>query len=135
MNRKIIRLQPEGIFSRSFQGKPLYSQAVLIENMRMIFVSGQIARDQEGKVVGKGDMRAQIKKVAENVEDCLKAAGADLQDIIRMTAYVTDIDEYSKHADLRAHYFGEAVPASTTVEVRKLAGPDYMVEIEVVAAI
>jgi enamine deaminase RidA (YjgF/YER057c/UK114 family) len=135
MTKKITRPQPDGIFSRNHEGKPLYSQVVSVESARMIYVSGQIARDSEGKVIGKGNMRAQIEKVAENVERCLKAAGAGMQDIVKMIAYVTDIDEYSKHVDLRARYFGAAAPASATVEVRKLAGPDYMVEIEVVAAI
>jgi enamine deaminase RidA (YjgF/YER057c/UK114 family) len=135
MTKKIARPQPNGIFSRNHEGKPLYSQVVSVEGARIIYVSGQIARDAEGKVIGKGNMRAQIEKVAENVERCLNAAGAGMRDIVKMIAYVTDIDEYSKHVDLRARYFGAAAPASATVEVRKLAGPDYMVEIEVVAAI
>jgi enamine deaminase RidA (YjgF/YER057c/UK114 family) len=80
-------------------------------------------------------MRAQIKQVADKVQRCLKAAGAAMSVVVKMTAYVTDIAEYSKHVDLRAHYFGAAAPASVTVEVRNLAGPDYMVEIEVVAAV
>jgi len=132
--KKVDRPQPQGVFSRNYEGKPLYSQVVAVENARLVYVSGQIARDGEGRVVGKGDMRAQIEKVAENVERCLKAAGLGLSDIIKMTAYVTDIDEYSKHADLRARYFAAAAPASATVQVGRLAGPDYMVEIEVVAA-
>jgi len=135
MTKKVTRPKPEGIFSRNFDGKPLYSQVVGVEGARMVFVSGQIARDAEGKLIGKGDMRAQIIGVAENIERCLEAAGAGMQDIVKMIAYVTDIDEYSKHVDLRARYFAAAAPASATVEVSRLAGPDYMVEIEVVAAI
>jgi len=133
--KTITRPQPEGIFSRNHDGKPLYSQVVAVEGARLIFVSGQIARDAEGNVFGKGDMRAQIEQVADNVERCLKAAGAGMADIIKMIAYVTDIDEYSKHVDLRARFFGPAAPASATVQVSRLAGPDYMVEIEVVAAV
>jgi enamine deaminase RidA (YjgF/YER057c/UK114 family) len=132
---KIDRSQSSGIVSRTYEGKPLTSQVVAVENARIIFVSGQIARDASGKVIGKGDMRAQIKQVASNVENCLKTAGATMSDVVKMTTYVTDIAEYSKHVDLRAHYFGAAAPASVTVEVRNLAGPDYMVEIEVVAAV
>ena len=132
---KISRPQPDGIFSRNYEGKPLYSQVVTVESARMIFVSGQVARDAEGKLVGKGDMRAQIEQVASNVEMCLKGAGAGMANIVKMIAYVTDIAEYSKHVDLRARYFGPAAPASATVEVRNLAAPDYLVEIEVVAAV
>lgn len=133
--KSIIHLQPEGIYNRSFNGKPLYSQVVAVKGASTIYVSGQIARDGEGRVVGKGDMRAQIEQAAMNVEACLKAAGAGMEDIVKMVAYVTDIDEYSRHADLRLRFFGDACPASSTVEVCKLAGDGYMVEIEVIAAI
>jgi enamine deaminase RidA (YjgF/YER057c/UK114 family) len=135
MAKKVNRPQPEGIFSRNHNGAPLYSQVVTVENARIVYISGQISRDDKGQVVGKGDMRAQIEKVADNIERCLKAAGAGFSDIVKMVAYVTDIDEYSKHVDLRARYFGPAAPASATIEVRRLAGPDYLVEIEVVAAV
>ena len=131
----ITRPQPEGIYSRNHEGKPRTSQVVAAEGARMIFVSGQVSRDAQGQVVGKGDIRAQIEQVAENIERCLKAAGAGMADIIKMIAYVTDIDEYSKHVDLRARFFGSAAPASATIQVSRLAGPDYMVEIEVVAAV
>jgi enamine deaminase RidA (YjgF/YER057c/UK114 family) len=132
---KVDRPQPDGVFIRTVEGKPIYSQVVSVENARMVYVSGQVARDAGGNLVGKGDMRVQIEKVADNVERCLKAAGSGLSDIVKMIAYVTDIDEYSKHADLRVRYFGPAAPTSATVEVRRLAGPDYLVEIEVVAAV
>jgi 2-iminobutanoate/2-iminopropanoate deaminase len=63
-------------------------------------------------------MRAQIEQVGENIKDALESVGASLDDIVRTTTYVTDIDEYFKHADVRLRYFGNAVPTSTTVEVR-----------------
>lgn len=133
--KSVTQFQPAGIFFRQHEGKPLYSQVVSVEGARLVFVSGQVSRDSQGRPVGAGDMRAQIEKVAENVELCLHSAGARMEDIVKMVAYVTDIDEYSKYADLRARFFGQAAPASATVQVGRLANPDYMVEIEVIAAV
>jgi enamine deaminase RidA (YjgF/YER057c/UK114 family) len=78
-------------------------------------------------------MRAQIIQVGENIKACLEAVGATLEDVVKTTTYVTDIEEYFKHSDARLRYFGSAIPTSTTVEVRRLAAPEYMVEIEAFA--
>jgi enamine deaminase RidA (YjgF/YER057c/UK114 family) len=131
------QLQPAKLSARkAADGRMLYSQVVVVEGgRRLIFVAGQIARDVDGNLVGRGDMRAQIEKVGKNIEDCLEAAGATLADIVKTTTYVTDIEEYFKHTDARLRYFGTAIPTSTTVEVRRLAGPDYMVEIEALAIV
>jgi 2-iminobutanoate/2-iminopropanoate deaminase len=115
-------------------GRVLYSHVVVVEGQRMIFVAGQLARDAHGNVVGKGDMRAQLRQVGENITAALAAAGATLNDIVKTTTYVTDIDEFFRHVDVRMEYFG-ALPTSTTVEVRRLADPDCLVEIEVLAVV
>jgi 2-iminobutanoate/2-iminopropanoate deaminase len=78
-------------------------------------------------------MRAQIRQVGENIKAALAAAGATLDDIVKTNTYVTDLAEFFKHVEVRMEYFG-ALPTSTTVEVRKLAHPDLMVEIECIAA-
>lgn len=128
-------VHPEKLSLRtSKDGRVLYSQVVVVEGSgRQIFVAGQIARDVDGRVVGKGDMAAQIAQVGENIKACLEAVGASLDDIVKTTTYVTDIDEYFKHADVRLKYFGKATPTSTTIEVSRLASPDFMVEIEALA--
>ena len=129
------QVHPEKLSLRkSKDGRVLYSQVVEVTGSgRMIFVAGQVARDVDGNDVGKGDMRAQIEQVGENIKDALESVGATLEDIVRTTTYVTDIDEYFKHADVRLRYFGKAIPTSTTVEVRRLASPDHLVEIEAFA--
>jgi 2-iminobutanoate/2-iminopropanoate deaminase len=99
----------------------------------MIFIAGQLARDRQGNVVGKGDMRIQIRQVGENIKAALAAAGASLSDLVKTTTYVTDIEEFFKHVDVRMEYFGAALPTSTTVEVRRLAHPDLLVEVEALA--
>ena len=127
-------MQPEGLSVRVVGGHTLYSHVVAVEGGgRQIFVAGQLARDRDGNCVGPGDMRAQIEQVGRNIEACLKAAGAGLADIVKTNTYVTDIEEFFRHVDVRMRYFGPAMPTSTTVEVRRLAGPDFLVEIEAVA--
>jgi 2-iminobutanoate/2-iminopropanoate deaminase len=115
-------------------GHVLYSHVVVVEARKTIFVSGQLARDSQGHVVGAGDMRAQIRQTGENIKTALAAAGASLADIVKTNTYVTNIEEFFKHTDVRMEYFG-AMPTSTTIEVSKLAHPDLMVEIEVVAVL
>jgi 2-iminobutanoate/2-iminopropanoate deaminase len=130
------KIQPEGIHIRMMAGQPAYTQVVAVSGGgRMIFVAGQLARDADGNCVGPGDMRAQIRQVGENLKRCLEAAGASLADIVKTNTYVTDYEEFAKHADMRMRYFGPATPTSTTVEVRRLAGPEFMIEVEAIAVV
>jgi enamine deaminase RidA (YjgF/YER057c/UK114 family) len=106
---------------------------VVAETQSLIFISGQLARDKSGNIVGPRDMRAQIRQVGENLRAGLEAAGVTLANLVKTTTFVTDIDEFFKHVDVRHVYLGVGLPASTTVEVRRLSHPDLMVEIEAVA--
>jgi len=128
-------IQPEALALPSRSGHTLYSHVVTVEGKRLIFVAGQLARDKNGNVVGKGDMGAQIRQVGENIKAALAAAGATLADIVKTNTYTTDIEELFRHVDVRMQYFGAAMPTSTTVEVRRLAHPDFMIEIEVMAMV
>ena len=128
-------IQPASLSKRVVGGHVLYSHVVVVEGRKTIFVYGQLARSPSGDVVGRGDMGAQIRQVGENVKAALAAAGATLADIVKTNTYVTDIDEFFKHPDVRADIFGQSLPTSTTVEVRRLSHPDLMVEIEAVAMI
>ncbi len=112
------------------------AQVVVVEQAaKFIFLSGQLARDLDGNCVGRGDMRAQMIQVGENIKAGLEAVGATLNDIVKTNTYVTDMDEFLKHPDLRVRYFGKDLPSSTTVEVRRLVHPDFMIEVEVMAMI
>ncbi len=128
-------IQPEALAKRIVGGHVVYSHVVVVEGRRMIFISGQVARDRQGNVVGKGDMRAQLRQVGENVKAAVEAAGATLGDLVKTNTYVTDMEEFFKHVDVRMEYFGAALPTSTTVEVSKLAHPDFMVEVEAIAVV
>jgi len=127
------KIQPAGLFQRALNGRVLYTHVVVASGQSLIFISGQLARDQDGNIVGPRDMRAQIRQVGENLKNALEAAGATLNDLVKTTTFVTDIDEFFKHVDVRHDYLGVGLPASTTVEVRRLSHPDLVVEIEAMA--
>jgi 2-iminobutanoate/2-iminopropanoate deaminase len=131
----IEKIQPEALFKRNVGGHLLYSHVVVASGERLVFVSGQLARDSSGNIVGPGDMRAQIRQVGENLKNALEAAGATLNDLVKTTTFVTDIDEFFRHVDIRHDYLGVSLPASTTVEVRRLSHPDLLVEIEAMAVL
>ncbi len=101
---------------------------ISLENgKREVLIFRQLARDANGNVVGKGDMRAQIEHVGKNIQACLTAAGANTSCIVKTGAYVTDMDAFLKNADMRQRYLGPELPTSTTVKVDHLAGPDFLV--------
>jgi enamine deaminase RidA (YjgF/YER057c/UK114 family) len=130
------KIQPQGMHVVMRAGQPAYTHVVTVSGTgKMIFVAGQLARDANGNLVGKGDMRAQIQQVGENIKTGLEAAGATLADIVKTNTFVTNYEEYSKHGDMRARYFGPATPTSTTVQISRLADPEAMVEIEAIAVI
>ena len=132
---QVKRQQPKGLNVRVVSGHVLYSHVVTVTGGTHVFIAGQLARDGDGNLVGRGDMRAQIEQVGKNLQQCLAAAGAKLDDLVKTTTYVTDIEEFFKHAEIRMRYFGPALPTSTTVEVRRLSHPDFMVEVEAMAVI
>ena len=115
---------------------PTYSHVVTVTGPgKMIYIAGQLARDEKGNIVGPGDMRAQLEQTFRNLDACLQAAGATWADVVKTNTYVTDFDEFQKCSDVRMRYFGVATPTSTTVGVTRLAGPDFMIEIEAVAVV
>jgi 2-iminobutanoate/2-iminopropanoate deaminase len=129
------RLQPDRLFQRALKGHTLYSHVVIASETSLVFIAGQVSRDKEGRVVGVGDMGAQIRQVGENLRIALEAAGLGLKDLVKTTTYVTNIDEFFKHPEVRHEIFGQSLPTSTTVEVRRLSHPDMMVEVEAMAVI
>jgi 2-iminobutanoate/2-iminopropanoate deaminase len=129
----VTKIQPKMLFQRALEGRVLYTHVVVAETQSLIFISGQLARDKSGNIVGPRDMRTQIRQVGENLHAALEAAEASLADLVKTTTFVTDIDEFFRHVDIRHDYLGVALPASTTVEVRRLSHPDLMVEIEAIA--
>jgi len=131
----IEKIQPKQLNQRTLNGRMLYHHVVVAKGQTFVYVSGQLARNVNGEIVGPYDMKAQIQQVGENLKTALEAAGATLADLVKTTTFVTDIDEFFKHVDTRMNFLGVGLPASTTVEVRRLSQPELMVEIEAVALI
>ena len=101
-----------------------------------LFTSGITPRDDAGNLVGVGDMAAQIDRTLANLEDVLRAAGTGFADVVKLTVFVTNIDAYRDARTASGACIDAAMsaaPASTLVEVSRLADPDMMVEIEAVA--
>src|SRR5205823_957807 len=103
--------------------------------VKTIYVSGQIALDRNGAVVGAGDMKAQAEQVFKNLQAALDAAGAKFADVVKMNSYITDMSKIQAVRDVRTRYFGEVTPASTFVQVAGLVRPELLLEIEVVAVV
>ena len=103
--------------------------------VKTVYISGQIALDRDGNVVGQGDMKAQAEQVFKNLEAALAAAGAKFSNVVKMNTYTTDIGQIQAIRDARSRYFGDVVPASTLVQVVHLARPELMLEIEVIAVV
>ncbi|MFC1982357.1 RidA family protein [Chloroflexota bacterium] len=109
------------------------SQAVKVGNT--VYVSGQIAWDANGDIVGKGDFSAQVAQVFRNAESVLNAAQASVKDIVKITTYVTCASDAARWRQEREKYFPDNPPASTTIIAAGLAQPDYLIEVEAIAVI
>jgi len=99
----------------------------------LILLSGQAAMAEDGTIVGIGDFDAQADQVFRNIAALLAIAGASLADVVKVTIYLTDMQHFSKVVALRRKWFTEPYPADSIVEVRALALPELMIEIEATA--
>jgi enamine deaminase RidA (YjgF/YER057c/UK114 family) len=117
---------------------PGYSQVVEISAGRIIFISGQTALDRDGNLVGKHDFAAQAEQVFSNLAIALEARGCTAANLVKLTVFLTDMGNLGLYREARNQFFATvtppAAPAVTLVEVSKLYGPDFMIEIEAIAA-
>lgn len=107
--------------------------AVKVGNL--VYISGQVAVNANGDLVGKDDVKAQTRKVYENLETILQKGGGTLNNLIKVTAYLTDIGLFKEYNETRAEILKDNRPASTTVAVSGLAFEGLLVEIDAVAYI
>jgi reactive intermediate/imine deaminase len=112
-----------------------YTHVVEASGGKTVYISGQIALDKDGQVVGAGDMKAQAEQVFKNLQAALAAAGATFKDVVKMNTYTTDMSQVQAVREVRARYFGDVTPASTLVQVVHLARPEFLLEIEVIAVV
>ena len=112
-----------------------YSHVVAAPSGQTLYISGQVALDESGKVIGAGDMQAQAKQVFENLRIALNAAGADFSNVVKLNYYITDVSQVQKVRDVRNQFIRSDFPASTLVEVKALVRPEFMIEVEAIAVI
>jgi reactive intermediate/imine deaminase len=115
--------------------KPHYSNCVRVEAGPLLFLSGQVSLDADGKLVGEGDVKAQARQVFENLRIQVEANGGTMADIVKVTVFVKDISTFQSLSELRQSYFPSNGPASTIVEISNLAWPEFLIEVEAVAVI
>jgi reactive intermediate/imine deaminase len=115
--------------------KPYFAHAVKCSGGNLLFISGQISRDAKGNLVGKGDIKAQTRQVLENIKAILASQGANMESIVKVTVFLTDLRNFEAVAEVRQEYFQNNVPASTLVGVTGLVSSDYLIEIEAIAVI
>jgi reactive intermediate/imine deaminase len=112
-----------------------YTHVVAPLRGRLVFIAGQVAADNSGAVVGKGDFKAQAKQVFENLQAAVEAAGGTMSDIAKINVYVTDTSQLAAMGEVRQQYFTANLPASTLVQVVRLAREEYLIEIEAIAVV
>jgi 2-iminobutanoate/2-iminopropanoate deaminase len=112
-----------------------FSQGASVRGGRWILLSGQASIDDDGKVVGKGDMELQVRTSLEAVRRGLALAGASPADVVKLNVYTTDCRAFHRTQPIREAFFPRPYPAQTLVEVTRLAMRDFLVELEVIAVI
>jgi enamine deaminase RidA (YjgF/YER057c/UK114 family) len=117
---------PPGVFSHA---------TAVAATGRLVFVSGMTARRADGTIAGIGDVGAQTRQVCENLTAALRAAGGTLDDVCRVDVFVRNMEDFAAIHEVRREYFRPPLPASTMVEVAKLAAPEYLIEINAIAVL
>ena len=119
----------------SGQAEPISHYTDAVQAGDLLFVSGCVPVDAEGRLVGENDVVAQARQVFANMGAVLSAAGAAPRDVVKVTLFLTDVDDRPMINPVRQEFFGESRPASTLVEVGRLAIPGARIEVEAVALV
>jgi 2-iminobutanoate/2-iminopropanoate deaminase len=115
---------------------PTYSQGVKVTGPQTIlYLSGQVAYDKDGSPAHRGDFKAQARGAFDAVKALVESQGGTMASVVKITTYVTDMRYRADWGLIREEYFGKKGCASTLVEIRALAHPDWMIEIEAIAVI
>jgi len=113
-----------------------YSHVVEVRGGRTLYIAGQLALDKDGNLAGRGDFRAQVKQVFENLKARLEEGGATFKDVVKLNYYLTDASDLQALRDTRNSYINtENPPASTLVVVKQLVREEYLLEIEAIAVV
>ena len=113
-----------------------YSHAAKIRSGTLLFIAGQVALDPSGKLVGTGDFRAQAQQTFENLRAAVEAAGGGFRDIFKLNVYLVDVARLADYREVRDRYIDvNHPPTSTAIQVAALFRPDFLIEVEAVAAL
>jgi reactive intermediate/imine deaminase len=113
-----------------------YSHVVETSGSRTLYISGQIALDAQGNIVGINDMKAQAEQVFQNIQTALASAGATFDDVVKLTYFIVDIAQIQVIRDVRNRYLNpNRLPASGAFEVSQLIGKEFLLEIEAIAVL
>ena len=113
-----------------------YSHMAQVRSGTLLFIAGQVALDAGGQLVGHGDFRAQTQQIFENLQLALAAADGSFRDIVKLNVYVLDVSKLADYREVRDRYVDVShPPTSTVVQVAALFRPEFMIEIEAVAAL
>lgn len=115
-----------------------YSHSVQIDigSAKMIIISGQVALDKQGNLVGKGDLAKQLEQIFMNIKNIVEETGGTINDVVKISNYLIDISQIQVFRDVRDKFLNvKNPPASTTVQVSRLFRDDFLVEIEAIAII
>jgi enamine deaminase RidA (YjgF/YER057c/UK114 family) len=130
---EILRINPPELGT-----PPGYSQVVEVSSGRIIFIAGQTALDRAGNIVGKDDFAAQADQVFRNLGVALSASRCTAANLVKLTVFLTDMSHLGLYREARNRFFATvtppAAPAVTLVEISKLYGAEFMIEIEAIAA-
>ncbi len=117
---------------------PGYSQVVDVRSGRIVFIAGQTALNSEGELIGRNDFAAQAAQVFRNLNIALRSVGCTAGNLVKLTVFLRDMDNLPLYREARNRFFATttppAAPAVTLVEVSRLYGSDFMIEIEAIAA-
>jgi enamine deaminase RidA (YjgF/YER057c/UK114 family) len=134
INSPIRRLNPPELGT-----PPGYSQIVEVRGGRIIFIAGQSALNREGELIGKNDFAAQAAQVFQNLGIALKSVGCTVSNLVKLTVFLRDMDNLPVYREARNQFFATtsppAAPAVTLVEVSRLYGSEFLIEIEAIAAL
>ena len=109
----------------------------VVKDGKTVYLAGQVARDKDGKTVAVGDAAAQAEQVFSNIQAALESVGSDLGHILKMTTFMTRREDFPAYRAARSKFLTDdnALPASTLILCSGLADPEFLIEIEAVAAI
>ena len=112
----------------------IYSHGVLVSFSKILFTAGQVAMDDQGKIIGKGDIKTQTEYIMENMKNILIEAEMDFNNVIKVNMYLVNMNDLPEILTVRNSYFQSNRPTATSVEVARLAKSDLLIEIEIIAA-